>query len=403
MTTRKRILVIDDEKIWYLTVKNVLSPHRFEILWAKNRSEALEQLTRNPSELIVLDIRLSNRDGDTSGLALLKELRQSWPTIQVIVFTRYHMDLKPDMIVDCMKSGAYYYFVKQDFDTQPDRFAALVDEALAYQPTHDVIEDMYPHPLSLLYRDYRRNVVAPQLKFRRLLELVELLLKISAIISLSALDGDRRADLGRMSTNSLLKPSLGTWFEFLRYAIGQPQPQTIWVASMAQIFAVERKATVDSLIQLRNRFGHGVTRSDHEYQQMIDKWSAPVLELLNAARMFAAWQFFVVKSTRKIAGRYLHTIVNLRGHNPRFLHEELELPIECEADKVYVWDAVGSLLCLHPFIAIFVCDLCNQETIFVYDKLDRNSVLYLDYANGHPSTQIESYRAVKNMLEPNEI
>lgn len=397
---KKRVLVIDDEEPYFLTVKRLLTS-RYEVVWAKNRAEAFDSIERRSPDLIVLDLRLSDRTGDKSGLALLKELRTQWPVTQVIVFTAYY--LEADMIVDCMKSGAYYYFIKSQFGTDPDRFMDLVSEALAYQPKHDIFEDNYPHPLALLYRDYRRNVVVPQLKFRRLIELAELLVKFASVVCLSALNGDHRAvNDGRMSTNSLLRPSLGAWFEFLRYAIGQTEGPTPWVDEMRQIFVGSRRSAVDSIVKIRNEWlGHGVTRSDHEYTKMIDKWNDPLMELLNAATIFSVWQFFVVKSTRLLAGtRYLHTIVNLKGHNPKFLVQELELPVNCEADKVYVWDAArNALLSLDPFITVMECDHCSQQTVFVYDKLDRDEVLYLDYANGHHSSRVEPYRAVKAMLQ----
>jgi CheY-like chemotaxis protein len=400
-TAKKRVLVIDDEDGPVLTVKRLLPRDRYEIAWAKTRFEAFDQIERRAPDLIVLDLRLSDRAGDKSGLALLKELRTQWPGIQVIVFTAYY--LEPDMIVECMRSGAYYYYIKGGFSTEPSRFVDLVNEAVAYRPTHDVLEDSYPHPLALLYRDYRRNVVVPQLKFRRLIELAEFLVKLASVVCLSALGGDHRGFAsGRMASNSLLRPSLGTWFEFLRYAINRPSPAP-WIDEIRQIFSASRRSTVDSFVRIRNEWiGHGVTRPDHEYKQIIDKWNDPLMELLNAASIFSVWQFFVVRSTRLLSGeRYLHTVVTLKGHNPKFLVEQVELPVNCEADKVYVWDAPrNALLSLDPFIAVTVCDQCGQESVFVYDKLERNEVLYLDYANGHHTARVEPYRAIKVMLEP---
>jgi CheY-like chemotaxis protein len=398
---KKRILIVDDEEIYLLLVKRLLTPLGLDTLWSKSRAEAFEQIDKKRPDLIILDLRLSERSDDKSGLELLKEFRRSWPTIQVIVFTSYYLDA--EMIVECMKSGAYYYFIKAQFESVPQRFVDLVTEALEYKPRQDVIEDTYPHPLALLYRDYRRNVVVPQSKFRRLIEVAELLVKLSAIVCLSASKGDYRPPGGRAATNSLLKPTLGSWFEFLRYAIGQPAPSGVWIDSIRQIFTPVQRSTVDSVIKLRNEWlGHGVTRPDHEYASTIDNWDGPVMELLTYASVLSAWQFFVVKSTRLLPGeRYRHTVVNIKGHNPKFLLEQLDLPVNCEVDKVYVWDAVEkTLLALDPFVSVFVCDQCNQETVFVYDKLGREGVVYLDYANGHHSTRIEPYRTVKRMLDP---
>jgi hypothetical protein len=174
----------------------------------------------------------------------------------------------------------------------------------------------------------------------------------------------------------------------------------MWIENLRKVFAATHRRNIAALIQVRNEWGHGATRSDHEYSQIVQQWDGPVLELLNAAAVLSVWQLFVVKSSRLLADRgRIHTVINIKGHNPKFLAEEMFLPIDCEADKVYVYDpGVEELLCLDPFVAVFVCDQCNQETVFVYDKADRERVLYLDYANGHNSSKAEPFRAVKAIL-----
>jgi hypothetical protein len=306
--------------------------------------------------------------------------------------------MPPDKVVECIKKGAYYYFVKAQLVTDPERFVTLVTEALSYKPKHDVLEDNYPHPLALVYRDYRRNVVAPYLKFRRLIELVELLVKFSSIVSLAALHSE-----GMISQSvccALIRPSLGKWYEFLQYALAVPSSKTMWVEGLRKAFTPANRRNVAALIQVRNEWGHGATRSDHEYSQIVQQWDAPVLELLTAAAVFSEWQLFVARSSRLLANRgRLQTVINIKGHNPKFLSEEVLLPADCEADKVHVYDPVlEELLCLDPFVAVFVCDQCNQETVFMYDKADKERVLYLDYANGHHSSRMEPFGAVKAIL-----
>ena len=178
MARRKRVLVVDDEEPYYFVVRDLLPQADFDVVWAQNKMKAVEQMEKRRVDLVVLDLRLSDRSDDESGIQLLRELRTKWPHIQVIVFSGVYM--QPDKVVECIKGGAYYYFTKREFGTDPGRFVTLVSEALSYRPKHDVLEDNYPHPLALVYRDYRRNVVAPYLKFRRLIELVELLVKFSA-------------------------------------------------------------------------------------------------------------------------------------------------------------------------------------------------------------------------------
>jgi CheY-like chemotaxis protein len=390
------VLVVDDEEPYYLAVRDLLSPSDFEVVWAKTRAKAIDQMERRRVDLVILDLRLSDRSDDESGIELLQELRSKWSRVQVIVFTRW--DMPPDKVVECVKKGAYYYFVKAQFVTDPGRFVTLVAEALSYRPKHDVLEDNYPHPLALVYRDYRRNVVAPYLKFRRLIELVELLVKFSSIVSLAALHSESK--ISQPVVGGLVKPSLGKWFEFLQYALAVPSSTGMWIENLRKTFTQANGRNVAALIQVRNEWGHGATRSDHEYSQIVQQWDGPVLELLNAAAVLSVWQLFVVKSSRLLADRgRIHTVINIKGHNPKFLAEEMFLPIDCEADKVYVFDpGAQEILCLDPFIAVFVCEQCNQETVFVYDKADKERVLYLDYANGHHSSKAGAYSVVKAML-----
>jgi hypothetical protein len=343
-----------------------------------------------------LDLRLSDRTDDNSGIELLRELRSKWPGIKVIVFSGVYMH--PDTVVTCIKAGAYYYFTKDQFRTDPTRFVTLVSEALAYQPKQDVLEDNYPHPLALIYRDYRRNVVAPYMKFRRLIELIEVLVKFSSIIALSALyrESGGAHNLGA----ALAKPSFGKWFEFLQAALAIQSSKGAWLESLRKIFTAAQRRNIGALVQVRNEWGHGATRPDHEYAQVIQQWDGVALELLNAAAVFGVWQFFEVKSSRLLASRgRLHTVVNIRGHNPKFLLDEIALPVDCEAEKLYVFDyGAEDLLCLDPFIAVFVCEQCNQETVFLYDKADKEKVLFLDYANGHRSSRSDMYGLVQAVL-----
>lgn len=391
-----RILVIDDEDEYCVAVRDALPVAGFDVICAKDRDRALEYMTRQRADLVVLDLALSDRSDDTSGLDLLSELREKWHAIKVIVFTRVHF--QPEMIVDCIKRGAYYYFIKEWFVTKPDRFMDLVVSALAYQPQHDVLEDNYPHPLALLYRDYRRNVVVPHLKFRRLIELVELLVRLTSMICLASRTS---AGIAHHADLTLARPSLGRWFEFLQFAVGPTSPNTPWIESIRSILTSTNRRSISALIQLRNEWiGHGATRPDHEYTQVVEQWDSAVLDILHSASVLSVWQMFLVKSMRLLGeNRYLHNVIDLSGHTPKFLSRELELISGCEADKVYLADLrTQQLLCLDPLVAVFVCEHCNQQTVFVFDKLDRERVLYLDYANGHHSARAEPYRTLHRML-----
>lgn len=393
--TKARILVIDDQEMFLETVRDSLAGEELEVVLAANRQQALEQMKRERPDLVVLDLSLSDRPGDKSGFLLLGELRSHWPSVQVIVFTGVYVDATT--AADCMRLGAYYYFEKGNFRKQPERFRALVLEALAYRPDHDPLEENLPYPLALMYRDYSRNVVVPYMKLKRMIELVEVLVKFASVVCQSA----RRADGGDgRPTVSLARASMGRWFEFLQASVAQSGGGA-WIEGMRKLLTAENRRRIGDLINVRNDWiGHAATRADHEYVGMVKQWDGAVRDLLNSASAFNEWHMFVARSARYLGdGRYMQTVTNLKGHNARFLSTELELPIACRADSVYfAQPADRQVLSIDPFVTVFVCEHCSQETVFLFDKLDRERVVYLDYATGHHSARTDTYRDMHQLV-----
>lgn len=79
-----KILVVDDETIVLESCKRVLED-RFEVIPAGSVDEALEAMRREPIEMVLLDIKMPGKDG----MSLLRELKEKWPNIPVIVMSGY--------------------------------------------------------------------------------------------------------------------------------------------------------------------------------------------------------------------------------------------------------------------------------------------------------------------------
>ena len=60
--SRKRLLVVDDERDMLDCVAEVLSPH-FELTLARNGSEALRRLREQSFDAVVLDLKMEGEDG----------------------------------------------------------------------------------------------------------------------------------------------------------------------------------------------------------------------------------------------------------------------------------------------------------------------------------------------------
>jgi len=98
------ILVVDDENGIRQSFKMVLKD-RFNILLAENGKQAEELLTKNPVDLILLDILLP----DINGLDLLERLKAMDPNLEIIMVTAVK---EIQSAVRAIKLGAYEYIIK---------------------------------------------------------------------------------------------------------------------------------------------------------------------------------------------------------------------------------------------------------------------------------------------------
>src|SRR5512136_168571 len=79
-----KILVVDDESIVLASCKRVLEDC-FEVILARSAERALEVIRRETIGIILLDIKMPGKDG----MSLLKEVKEKWPNIPVIVMSGY--------------------------------------------------------------------------------------------------------------------------------------------------------------------------------------------------------------------------------------------------------------------------------------------------------------------------
>ena len=87
----KKLLVVDDESNIRLLYSQELSEEGYQVVTAASASEAVERLTENNFDLVVLDIKLKNE----SGLDLLQKIvkeRHDMPVILCTAFSCYKDD-----------------------------------------------------------------------------------------------------------------------------------------------------------------------------------------------------------------------------------------------------------------------------------------------------------------------
>ncbi len=101
------ILIVDDDPNVREAEKIILETQPYELIFASNGEECLEQVKKNTPDLIILDLLMPKRDG----FEVIKELRghPSYPRIPILVLTvvkkeaagrRYELETALRMDVD---------------------------------------------------------------------------------------------------------------------------------------------------------------------------------------------------------------------------------------------------------------------------------------------------------------
>jgi len=120
MSSRPRILVVDDDKAVRSALKVNLTKGGMDVTLSTTAVEGLAQLRDRPFDLVITDVKMPG----ATGLELLDKVRASWPDVQVVVMTGYG---SVQDAVAAMKAGAADYIIKP---VAKDELLVIIDKAL---------------------------------------------------------------------------------------------------------------------------------------------------------------------------------------------------------------------------------------------------------------------------------
>jgi two-component system, NarL family, invasion response regulator UvrY len=121
--TLRRVLLADDHPVIRRGVREILAEAYpgVQIGEATTAAEAIDQTTRHPWDLVLLDISMPGR----SGLDALKDIRRLCPRLPVLVLSVHAED---QYALRVLKAGAAGYVTK---DQAPETLLAAIDKVLA--------------------------------------------------------------------------------------------------------------------------------------------------------------------------------------------------------------------------------------------------------------------------------
>ncbi len=107
MATEKTVLVVDDDQRILALLQETLEASGYRALTAAGGPEAMQQLTAQPVDAVITDIKMPDWDG----LTLLERIKESWPHTPVIMITAY----ADDAIREQAQSGGAAGFLAKPF------------------------------------------------------------------------------------------------------------------------------------------------------------------------------------------------------------------------------------------------------------------------------------------------
>jgi DNA-binding NarL/FixJ family response regulator len=104
---RRNILIVEDNRLLRESLAAVLSSEgEFEVDQTDDGVKALEIISKQPPDLVILDLSMPRMDG----LSVLREIRKEHPEVRVLVLTVHESQ---QYVSECIKEGADGYCVKE--------------------------------------------------------------------------------------------------------------------------------------------------------------------------------------------------------------------------------------------------------------------------------------------------
>ncbi|MBV9924286.1 MAG: sigma-54-dependent Fis family transcriptional regulator, partial [Acidobacteria bacterium] len=164
-----RILVVDDEPMMADSLKQNLVEEGYTVDTAGNGARAVELFDGSGHHVVVCDLQLP--DKDMNGMHVLKHVKDTHPSTEVIVMTGYG---SVERAVEATKAGAFW-FLEKPFDFEV--LLPLVEKALERR---DLLEQTTNMRQRLATRTEYFNIIGSSKEMQTIYETIESVAKSDA-------------------------------------------------------------------------------------------------------------------------------------------------------------------------------------------------------------------------------
>ncbi len=152
------LLVVDDEESNRTSLQRIFERERMRVLLAPNAREALESLRRHRIDVVLTDLMMPG----TSGIDLLKAVKEVSPDTEVVVMTAYGT---VEVAVQAMRDGAY------DFVEKPLKRMSIVKSVRKAAERRSLLAENRTLRQELR-RLAERNIIGQSPALRRVLDII---------------------------------------------------------------------------------------------------------------------------------------------------------------------------------------------------------------------------------------
>ena len=100
-----KVLFVDDEEEFLETLVKRMKRRNIQASGVSSASEALDILSKDPADVVVLDVKMPGMDG----IEALRQIKQRHPLIEVIMLTGH---ANVEVAIQGMELGAFDYLMK---------------------------------------------------------------------------------------------------------------------------------------------------------------------------------------------------------------------------------------------------------------------------------------------------
>jgi len=104
----ERILIIDDEPQIRSMIRLILEREGYAVMEASDGSEGIRLFRENPTDLIITDLIMPNKDG----IGMIIEIKKEFPTVKIVAMSGGGLNRPEGYLRGAQKLGAIYTLSK---------------------------------------------------------------------------------------------------------------------------------------------------------------------------------------------------------------------------------------------------------------------------------------------------